>query len=733
MADNRRDGVLQHIHKLVAAVHGVTPADGELLERFVHLRDEDAFAALVRRHGLMVLGVCRLLLKDAHDAEDACQAAFLVLARRAGSIRKQGSIGSWLYGVAYRAAANLRRQVVRRRGREAPAVDMAQPPPADVGWREVRTILDEELQRLPERFRAPLLLCCLEGRTRDEAAQELGWSLGTLRGRLERGRELLRGRLQRRGVGLSAALSAVLLTGRAASAVVPAALVVSIVRAAVPRAAGQAPAAGAVSARAAAVAEGVMRAMLMIKLKIVTGLLLALGLVGLGAGVLTSGALSARPPGGGAAADPERLRAADANKEQPADPQLARHEAESRDNLKQLALAMIQYADTMKSLPAPANYAGDRLPGTGGMMMGAMGGDRPSGMGGMMMRGMGGGAGKMGGGGPKGMGSSGSMMMQGMMMQRMGGASSASQAGGTGAGAPGTPGGSGGSAGGGPGGGPRFGGIGGAAGGMAMGPMGGAGGNEGKALLSWRVAILPFLGEDNLYKQFKLGEPWDGPHNKRLLEKMPKVYAPPGVKTREPYATFYQVFVGGGAIFEKHQRARFPESIPDGTSNTILIAEAGTAVPWTKPEDMHYAPDEPLPELGGLFPKVFNVAMADGAARALLKQADPDVLRAAITCAGGEVVDLDTIKAPASPRAARLREQNQRLKGELAKERAQLDELRREQRVLAEEDADSERLRKENEQLEKMIRDTHDQAEQLRQEIERLKQAPEKPPGGRKP
>src|SRR5262249_47066319 len=144
MADNRRDGVLQHIHKLVAAVHGVTPADGELLERFVHLRDEDAFAALVRRHGPMVLGVCRRLLKDAHDAEDACHAAFLVLARRAGSIRKQGSIGSWLYGVAYRAAANLRRQVVRRRGREAPAVDMAQPPPADVGWREVRTILDEE-------------------------------------------------------------------------------------------------------------------------------------------------------------------------------------------------------------------------------------------------------------------------------------------------------------------------------------------------------------------------------------------------------------------------------------------------------------------------------------------------------------------------------------------------------------------------------------------------------------
>jgi hypothetical protein len=263
----------------------------------------------------------------------------------------------------------------------------------------------------------------------------------------------------------------------------------------------------------------------------------------------------------------------------------------------------------------------------------------------------------------------------------------------------------------------------------------GAGGKDGKALLSWRVAILPFLGEDNLYKQFKLDEPWDGPHNKRLLEKMPKVYAPPGVKTREPYTTFYQVFVGGGAVFEKHQWSAFPASIPDGTSNTILIAEAGTALPWTKPEDMHYAPDEPLPELGGLFPNIVNVALADGTAVALLKKADPDVLRAAITCAGGEVTDLDRMKAPVSLRAVRLREQNQRLKEELAKELAkQLDELRREQKVLAEEeDADSQRLQKENEHLEKMIRDTRDQAKQRHQEIERLKRPPAKRPGDRKP
>ena len=136
----------------------------------------------------------------------------------------------------------------------------------------------------------------------------------------------------------------------------------------------------------------------------------------------------------------------------------------------------------------------------------------------------------------------------------------------------------------------------------------------GKALLSWRVALLPYLGERRLYSEFRLDEPWDSPHNKKLLDRMPNVYAPPGIRTREPYTTFYQVLVGGGAVFEEHQRPAFPTSITDGISYTILIAEAGTASPWTKPEDLHYAPDAPLPELGGLFPKIINVALADGSA-----------------------------------------------------------------------------------------------------------------------
>jgi RNA polymerase sigma factor (sigma-70 family) len=708
MANIRLDGVMQHVRKLVTAKRAGVPTDGELLERFVCRRDEDAFTTLVQRHGAMVLGVCRRLLKDGHDAEDACQAAFLVLARRAGSIRKRESVGSWLYGVAYRASANVRRRVARCRGREVPAVEIAEPPPPDVCWHEVRTVIDDELQRLPERFRAPLLLCYFEGRTRDEAAQELGWSLGTFRGRLERGRDLLRVRLKRRGVGLSAALMAGLLTGRATSTAVPASFVARIVRAAT-RGADQALATGAPSVRAATVAEGVIRAMLLTRVKIVLGLLLALGLLGLGAGHLTSKAVSAwRPENQGA----DNTTTSHEQKEQPTDPPTARNAAESRDNLKQLALAMHKYADANAFLPAPASYASERLSRVGWMMGSAMGAGGAEGGGLSPISPGGAGGNKFGGslqtgaeGGARSGGMAGAMAAQAQgthaMMQK--GAS------------------------------PKFAGIG-VGSKFGGGPIGGTGGRkDGKALLSWRVAILPYLGEEVLYKQFKLDEAWDSPHNKRLLEKMPKVYAPPGIKTREPYTTFYQVFVGGGAIFEKHAQAAFPASIPDGTSNTILIAEAGSAVPWTKPEDMHYAPDEPLPELGGLYPNIFNVALADGSAVALLKRADPDVLRAAITRAGGEVVDLDKIKAPASPRAARLHEENLRLQEELAKERAHLDSLQREQRVLTEEDADSERLRKENDELEKLIHETRDQSMQLQHEIERLRRALGKQSQHRKP
>lgn len=183
---------------------------------------------------------------------------------------------------------------------------------------------------------------------------------------------------------------------------------------------------------------------------------------------------------------------------------------------------------------------------------------------------------------------------------------------------------------------------------------------EGKETLSWRVLILPYLGESALYEQFKLSEPWDSEHNKRLLSKMPKVFAPPGVKTRQPFSTFYQVFVSPKpkdrrkgaenngvqkgevqAAFVRGQPQLYPAHFPDGLANTILIVEGGKAVPWTKPEDLPYEADKPLPELGGLFPDVFHSSFADGKVHTLPKIMIESGLRSLVTSNGLDYMILD--------------------------------------------------------------------------------------------
>jgi RNA polymerase sigma factor (sigma-70 family) len=195
-------------------------ADGSLLERFTTRRDEEAFAVLVQRYGPMVLGVCRRALNHEQDAEDAFQATFLVLARNAGSVRKQESVGSWLYGVAYRIACKARTIRGRRRAREVELKEV----PAEEGspewlWREVRPVLDEEVNRLPPKYRLVFVLCYLEGMTNEQAARQLGCPLGTVLSRLARAREQLRGRLTRRGLAVSVALLAAALKGRAGATV----------------------------------------------------------------------------------------------------------------------------------------------------------------------------------------------------------------------------------------------------------------------------------------------------------------------------------------------------------------------------------------------------------------------------------------------------------------------------------------------------------------------------------
>jgi RNA polymerase sigma factor (sigma-70 family) len=249
--------------------------DGELVRQFVARRDEAAFAALVRRHGPMVLGVCRRTLGDRHDAEDAFQATFLVLARKAAAVRPPGRVGNWLYGVACRTARKARAAAVARRARaRAGARPEAVPPDGRAEWREV---LDRELGRLPDRYRAPIVLCDLEGRSYQEAARQLGWPAGTLSGRLSRGRALLARRLLRRGLGPAAGAAALAAASAPAGAWPP--LTTVTVRAAVGFVAGE-----VTAGSAAALATGVLRAMSMQALKTAAGAALLTGLLFTGAG-----------------------------------------------------------------------------------------------------------------------------------------------------------------------------------------------------------------------------------------------------------------------------------------------------------------------------------------------------------------------------------------------------------------------------------------------------------------
>lgn len=415
-------------------------------------------------------------------------------------------------------------------------------------------------------------------------------------GRLARARDLLRGRLARRGLALSSAGLAMALAQHALAAL-PATLVGSTVKAATLVATGKVALAGVVSVQAAALTEGALQAMFMSKVKFATVLVLTLTLVGTGAGVVSHHALAGKPGQPDPAARPgaddndpaqlrdenERLRkeleqarkeitrlkelvdlfqkdakaarekaekgiqlaeqllkqaeqAAAAERDQAEAArrlaEAARAKAErqgqvsekthSANNLKELALAMHNYADTHHHLPPAAIYSKD-----------------------------------------------------------------------------------------------------------------------GKPLLSWRVAILPYIEQDHLYRQFKLDEPWDSDHNKKLLlEKMPKVFAPVRGAKQDSHVTYYQVFTGSGTIFEGTKGIKFAD-ITDGTSNTILIAEAGDAVPWTKPADLPYAADKPLPKLGGLFADGFNVAFADGSTLFIRKKFDEETLRLAITRNDGKEVNRD--------------------------------------------------------------------------------------------
>lgn len=208
--------------------------DADLLERFSVRRDEAAFATLVNRHGPMVQGVCRRILGDAHAAEDVFQAVFLVLVRKASTIRRPELLANWLYGVAFRIARKARIKAIRNEARERWAEKMpTREQFLDLEWGELKQVLDEEMNQLPEKYRAPLVLCYLQGQTNAQAAAQLGWPTGSMSERLSRARDMLRKRLNRRGLNLTAALLAVLLSQKAASAAVSPVLVSTTVTTAV--------------------------------------------------------------------------------------------------------------------------------------------------------------------------------------------------------------------------------------------------------------------------------------------------------------------------------------------------------------------------------------------------------------------------------------------------------------------------------------------------------------------
>ena len=290
MTNGVRGSATRQIHALYSVGTCAGLGDGALLERFATLPGEEAelaFAALVARHGPMVWRICRRVLRDEHDAQDAFQATWLVLARKAGSLRDRDSVGNWLFGVAWRVsldarAASSRRRLHERRYAEGQAVEA---PAEDRDGRDLVAALHEELRRLPERYRTPIVLCYLEGLSHEEAALRLGRPVGTVRSRLARGRDRLRDRLAGRGVVASAgALTAAL--SRDASASVPLTLAYSTVQAAAQFAATRATTGAAISAEAVALCQGVLHTMLWTQLKSVAAVALIAGtLLATGAGV----------------------------------------------------------------------------------------------------------------------------------------------------------------------------------------------------------------------------------------------------------------------------------------------------------------------------------------------------------------------------------------------------------------------------------------------------------------
>jgi RNA polymerase sigma factor (sigma-70 family) len=307
MASAPLGSVLRHVSQLATAAASQNLPDGQLLERFAERHEQAAFAELVRRHGRLVWGVCRHLVQHEQDAEDAFQATFLALALKAAALGKSRALAGWLHEAAFRSAMQIKRQAARQRVHEQQACLMPERKSHDeLSWRELQAVLDEEIQRLPEKYRAPFVLCCLEGKSKAEAAKDLGWKEGTVSGRLAEARKQLQRRLARRGVSLSAILCAGALTQEASGAAAPATLMAATVRVASQVTAGGAAASEVVSAKVVGALNAVTKTALPSQFKVAIAFVVALAIAASGAGLILSQSSAARAPDENRIQQPER-------------------------------------------------------------------------------------------------------------------------------------------------------------------------------------------------------------------------------------------------------------------------------------------------------------------------------------------------------------------------------------------------------------------------------------------
>lgn len=570
-------------------------ADADLLARFAASRDESAFELLVWRHVAFVQRVCRSVLRDHHAAEDAAQATFLVLARKAHTFSGRGSVVGWLYTIARRIALRAAKEYARR---PAATIDLDRLPTHSEPARDLDEIaaLCTEVDRLPERYRVPVLLCFFEGLTHTEAARRTGWPVGTIAGRLARAKELLSRRLAKKGVGMAAVVLG-LPAGGFVSSTAQAATTFATNKI-VP----------GVEPSVIQLAEGALKAMTGVTWKLtaaVVAVVCVVSVVVAGMGGFTAPSVPAVPPVPPPAPPTVPVAAAPVPENKPDGERIAdaRQRAHSQNNLKQILLAMLNYNDANRHFPGNITD------------------------------------------------------------------------------------------------------------------------KNGKPLLSWRVEILPYVEAEDLYKQFKLDEPWDSDNNKKLLAKMPDVFRV-GFEPKGETKTYYQGFAGPGALFEPGKKIGIT-NVTDGTSNTIAVVEAGSPVEWTKPADIPYDPKIETFKLKGPFSNVLMVATADGASHPLRPDIDSKTLRRLIEIADGEPVSFDELRSK-FPLSAEDKKALQKILQENEKLIADLtDQLKDQQKLMMKlierknaTDADLERLVQMNFQLNFILAAIKKETQELKKKLD---------------